>query len=456
MEKVKLIAWGGAGTVTGANFFLNIQGKHILVDCGLQQDGANPDSVNCHGFPYEPESIDFLFVTHAHMDHIGRIPKLVKEGFKGKIISTPETKALSELMLPDAARVFTDPRNKQKGPPLYLPLDVEASFSKWESVSYHETFPISHDLSVRFLDAGHILGSAMIEFTFRGEKMVFTGDLGNSPSPLLRDTEPLKDVRYLVMESVYGDRNHEGKDIRQEKLLHAVEDIILRKGTLIIPSFSLERTQVILSELNEMVEAGLVKPIPVFLDSPLSIKVTDVYRHMRENWNDRMKARITSGDEPFSFPRLAFTPDRDDSLHILAIKGPKIVIAGSGMSNGGRIIRHEKAYLPDKKNILLLVGYQSPGTLGRRIADGDKEVEIEGEKISVRAEVRQIEGYSSHKGLDDLVAFVETSADTLKKVFVTMGEPKSSMFLAQRLSDYLGVKAIMPEVGKEYSLEFPE
>lgn len=456
MEKTKLIVWGGAGTVTGANFLLSISGKRILVDCGLQQDGANPDAVNHGGFPYEPSSIDFLFVTHAHMDHIGRIPKIVKEGFKGKIISTVETEALSKLMLADAAHVFADPRHREKGPPMYGPSDVDTSFNQWETINYHETFPISHDLSVRFLDAGHILGSAMIEFTFRGEKMVFTGDLGNSPSPLLRDTEVIKDVRYLVMESVYGDRNHEPRDVRQSKLHDAVVDIIARKGTLIIPSFSLERTQVILSELNELVEAGVVKPLPVFLDSPLSIKVTDVYRHMRDNWNDRMKGRIASGDEPFSFPRLAFTPSRDDSLHILAIKGPKIVIAGSGMSNGGRIIRHEKAYLPDKKNILLLVGYQSPGTLGRKIADGDKEIEIDGDVVPVRAEVRQVEGYSSHKGLDDLVAFVETSAETLKKVFVAMGEPKSSMFLAQRLHDYLGVDAMMPEVGKEYELEFPE
>ncbi len=450
----RLTAWGGVGTVTGSNFLFELPERSFLIDCGLLQDGVDPGSKNHVPFPYDLNSIEILFVTHAHMDHVGRIPKLVKDGFSGRIISTPETKALARLMLEDAARVFSDPRRVSDREPLYRSADVARCFEQWEEVSYHDPIPFSSGATVRFLDAGHILGSAMVEITYQGDKIVFSGDIGNSPSPLLRDTETVSGLSYLLMESVYGDRNHESREVRQTKLHDAVLDITKRKGTLIIPSFSLERTQVILSELNELVEEGKVKAIPVFLDSPLSIKVTDVYRHMRDNWNDRMKARIATGDEPFSFPRLSFTPDRDASANIVAVPGPKIVIAGSGMSNGGRIINHERNYLPDRKNILLLVGYQSLGTLGRTIADGAKEVVIDGVRVPVRAEVRQVEGYSSHKGLDDLVAFVEPTADTLKQVFVAMGEPRASFFLAQRLHEYLGVQAIVPDRGITYRLLF--
>lgn len=452
--QARLTAWGGAGTVTGSNFLFELPEHSFLIDCGLLQDGVDPGSKNHVPFPYNLDSVGVLFVTHAHMDHIGRIPKLVKDGFTGRIISTPETKALARLMLEDAARVFGDPRRASDREPLYRSADVARCFEQWEEVSYHEPMPFSGGTTVRFLDAGHILGSAMVEITYQGDKIVFSGDIGNSPSPLLRDTETISGLSYLLMESVYGDRNHESRDMRQSKLRDAVLDITKRKGTLIIPSFSLERTQVILSELNELVEEGKVKAIPVFLDSPLSIKVTDVYRRMRDHWNDRMKARIATGDEPFSFPRLSFTPDRDASANIMAVPGPKIVIAGSGMSNGGRIINHERNYLPDQKNMLLLVGYQSPGTLGRTIADGAKEIVIDDVRVPVRAEVRQIEGYSSHKGLDDLVAFVEPTASTLKQVFVAMGEPRASLFLAQRLHEHLGVRAVVPDVGVTYRLVF--
>jgi metallo-beta-lactamase family protein len=452
MAEAFLTCWSGTGLVTGSNFMLEAEGKRVLVDCGLIQDGSDSDQANALPFPYPPSSIDVLFVTHAHMDHVGRIPKLVHDGFRGVIYSTPETKALARLMLDDAASVFADHYRRRQDIPLYRASDVVASFDLWKELPYHEPLPLAHGFTVQFLDAGHILGSAMVEFTVLGEKIVFTGDLGNSPSPLLRDTEELDGVRYLLMESVYGDRNHEGREERQAKLAQAVRDIAQRKGTLIVPAFSLERTQILLSELNELIEGGKVPLVPVFLDSPLAIRVTDVYHRMRENWNDTAKMRIASGDEPFLFPKLSFTSGHADSEQIQKVHGAKIVIAGSGMSTGGRITGHEKRYLPHPENIMLLVGYQSLGTPGRRISSGAKEVIIDGERIPIRAEVRSIEGYSSHKGLDDLVRFVETTADSLETVFVAMGEPKSSLFLVQRLRDYLGVDALYPQVKTRYRL----
>lgn len=455
MAKAFLTAFGGAGTVTGSQFLVEYEGKRYLVDCGLLQDGPDPEKENAAPFPFDPHTIDVLFVTHAHMDHVGRIPKLVAEGFSGKIISTSATRDLSRLMLDDAVSVFRDRYHRHQSVPLYRADDVEMAFSRWEILPYHERVSFGHDLFVQFLDAGHILGSAMVDFSIQGESLVLTGDLGNSPSPLLRPTEELDGVRYLLMESVYGDRNHEERTDRHEKLATVVKEVISRQSTLLIPAFSLERTQVILSELNELVEGGVVPAIPVFLDSPLAIRVTQVYRQHQDIWNDAARARVAVGDDPFSFPRLRFTPQHADSTAIAKVAGAKIIIAGSGMSTGGRVLSHEKLYLPDPKTIMLLVGYQSARTLGRSIADGDKQVMIDGEMVPVRATVYSIGGYSSHKDRDRLVEFVEPVAESVKKVFIAMGEPRASLFLAQRLRDYLGVEAVVPIVAQRYELDFP-
>jgi len=251
----------------------------------------------------------------------------------------------------------------------------------------------------------------------------------------------------MVIESVYGDRNHDERDKRRENLKQAVLDIQGRGGTLMIPAFSIQRTQVLLYELNNMIEEREVPEIPVFLDSPLAIKVTNIYKEHTENFNDSVRKEIKAGDDIFDFPKLLFTPKVEDSKAIADVAGPKIVIAGSGMSVGGRIVHHERKYLQDKNSILLLVGYQAAGTAGRRIQDGKKVVKIFNEEIKINAEVRSISGYSSHKDQSNLIEFVENSAPTLEKVFVVMGEPRSSSFLAQRIKDFLGVNAITPKKG---------
>lgn len=458
-EPIRLTFCGGVSTVTGANFLLEVGPRKILVDCGLLQGVEYADAINREPFPYDPADIEALFITHAHMDHIGRIGKLVKDGFRGQIYSTPATKDLVRPMLQDALRILDEEARHRGVLPLYETADVELALSRWQGIEYHSPFDLN-GITVYPKDSGHILGSAMFEFTFplrqaQGKppmKIVFTGDLGNSPSLFLRDTDVVTDATYLVMESVYGDRNHEAKEERRQKLTEIVQDVVKRKRTLIIPAFSLERTQDMLYELNKLSEEGRISDVRVFVDSPLATKVTEIYKRYTSDFKESARAHIAEGDDLFNFPKLKFTEDRRDSEKIDHTAPPKIILAGSGMSNGGRIVRHEKRYLPNKDATILLVGYQTLGTLGRQILDGAKHVTIDGESIEVRAEVKSIMGYSSHKDSDHLIDFVSASAKTLKKVFVTMGEPKAALFLVQRLRDYLGVNAGYPEKGESVEL----
>jgi metallo-beta-lactamase family protein len=302
-------------------------------------------------------------------------------------------------------------------------------------------------------DAGHILGSTMFEFVKNGKKIVFTGDLGNSPTPLLPDTEKITDAHYMVMESVYGDRNHEPKTQRRAKLKRVITDTIKRGGTIVIPAFSLERTQVILYELNNLIEEKEIPEIPVFLDSPLAIKVTSVYKSFTQSFNSTVQKEQAEGDNIFEFPGLKFVHSADESKSISRHVGSKIIIAGSGMSTGGRVIQHERGYLNDPQSTILMVGYQVAGSLGRELQDGAKSVRIEGQNIAVKAKIETILGYSSHKDSDNLIEFVENTSKTLKCVWIAMGETKSSLFLTQRLRDYLGVNAVYPKVGETVTLD---
>lgn len=451
-KNLKITFCSGAGTVTGANFLLEGNEKKFLIDCGLIQGEKLADDLNWEQFPYDASTIDILFITHCHIDHIGRIPKLISEGFKGRIVSTIPSKEITEIMLADTAHILS--REVELGlDKIYTSENIKKALDLWETLEYGQKLNIDHGFQFSFKDAGHILGSGMLEIIYSNKKIVFTGDLGNSPSPLLPNTEFLKDVNYMVMESCYGDRNHEERDERKKKLEDVIRDNYNRKGTLIIPTFSLERTQELLYEINSLIENKIIPQMPIFLDSPLSIKLTDVYLKYGKYFNKTARDIIATGDKLFDFPGLVETPETEDSKAILKVPDPKIIIAGSGMSNGGRILHHEKNYLPNKNNTILLTGYQSMGTLGRMIEDGAKKVRIMGEEISVKANIAKISGYSGHKDSDHLVEFVASTALSLKKVFVVMGEPKSAMFLAQKLTDNLNVNAYTPNAGESVNIE---
>jgi len=445
-KNIKLTFCGGTGSVTGANFLLEIDGKKILVDCGLTQGDSLDDKINWDPFVYDPKAIDILFVTHAHIDHLGRIPKLINDGFRGKIYSSEPTKGLAKLMLEDTAGILG--KNTDLGlDKIYSEENIKLTLSLWQGFSYHQTIKITENVEVVLLNAGHILGSVMVEFLFNGKKILFTGDLGNSPSPILPDTEKVTDVDYLIMESVYGDRNHESRDDRRKFLEETIEDNYKRKGTLIIPTFSLERSQELLFELDALVENNRIPVMPIFLDSPLAIRLTEVFKQYRNYFNENAQKAMVHEKYLFDFPGLHSTLQSKESQMIRNVPNPKIVIAGSGMSTGGRIVHHERHYLPDPNNTLLLTGYQSVGTPGRLIQEGLKTVRITGEDVAIRAHIVTILGYSGHKDSDGLLNFAQAMEDTVKKVFVVMGEPKSSMFLVQKLRDNLGIEAYAPERG---------
>lgn len=442
----KITFHGGTGSVTGANFLLEVDGKRILVDCGLTQGLKMADDINWEVFPYSPKDVDILFITHSHVDHIGRIPKLLHEGFRGKIYSTHPTKALSLPMLEDTTGILA--KNTELGlDKIYTPENIHLAMSLWEGFDYHQKIQITPNIEVTLLNAGHILGSAMVLFTYNGKKILFTGDLGNSPSPILPDTEKVTDIDYLIMESVYGDRNHESRDDRRKFLEEAIEDNYKRKGTLIIPTFSLERSQELLFELNALVEGNRIPVMPIFLDSPLAIRLTDVFKQFRGYFNETAQKAMSHDKYLFDFPGLHSTLKSEESRMIGNVPNPKIVIAGSGMSTGGRIVHHERHYLPDPNNTLLLTGYQAVGSPGRLIQEGLKTVRISHEDVIVRAHVKTIFGYSGHKDSDGLLNFVADTQDKVKKVFVVMGEPKSAMFLVQKLRDNLAIDAVAPEQG---------
>ncbi|MEK7585970.1 MAG: MBL fold metallo-hydrolase [Patescibacteria group bacterium] len=448
----KVTFCSGAGIVTGSNFLIECNGKKFLVDCGLIQGEKVAEDLNWTKFPYDVSQIDILFITHGHIDHIGRIPKLISEGFKGRIISTIPTKEIAEVMLADTNHLLS--RDTDHGlEKIYNEENTKQALSMWDTLEYHQVLNVDHGFQFSYKDAGHILGSGMLEIIYNGKKIVFTGDLGNSPSPLLPDTEIINDADYLIMESVYGDRNHEDREERKQKLAQVIQDNYKRNGTLIIPTFSLERTQDLLYEIDSLVEGERIPKMPIFLDSPLAIKLTNVYLKYEKYFNETAKKIIATGNNLFEFSGLKKTLETEESKAILHVPNPKIIIAGSGMSNGGRIIHHEKNYLPDSNNTILLTGYQSVGTLGRAIQEGMKSLHIQGEDVALRAHVETISGYSGHKDSDSLINFVQNTADTVKKIFVIIGEPKSSLFLAQKIRDNLGIDTYVPEAGEQIVIE---
>jgi metallo-beta-lactamase family protein len=471
---LRLSFYGGAGKVTGSNFLIEgvaaktaeggspdaprsgaSRGK-ILVDCGIEQ-GADLVEEHIYGpFPYDVATIDALVVTHAHLDHVGRIPKLVRDGFRGKIYMTPATRDLAELILRDSVDILRQDAIRRGIAPLYEAQDVDATFSRIEALEYHTEKEVAPGLSAYFRNTGHILGSASVRITDEeGVTVVLTGDIGNSPSPLLPDWEPVGDADALVMESVYGDRNHPPQTERVAALRDTLARAIARGGTILIPAFSLERTQLMLYELSNFFSEKSLSQVPVFLDSPLAIHVTAVYEKWGPNYfKPETGKEMKREGSIFEFPFLKQTLSREESMEIEKVPGPKIIIAGAGMSHGGRIGKWEARYLPDPASTLVIVGYQAPGSPGRRMKEGASSVRLNGVEIKIKAKVENLEGWSAHADRDELLKFAEAAlAEKRPKViFTAIGEPATERFLAQRIHDYLGGNAVVPEYGEIWEI----
>ncbi|OGM91065.1 hypothetical protein A3A20_00520 [Candidatus Wolfebacteria bacterium RIFCSPLOWO2_01_FULL_45_19] len=445
---MRLTFHGGAKSVTGANYLVESGQANILVDCGLIQGGYYCDKRNFEPFPYEPDKISAAFITHAHIDHTGRLPKLIKDGFKGTVYSTPPTREFAGLLLADSENILNKEAQRENHAPLYGIDDVQKLMTQWQGVSYRK--PIEEKrFKITLYDAGHILGSSVVVVESEGKKIAFSGDLGNSPSPIIMPTESLEelDIDYCVIESTYGDRFHEDVDKRKGILENIIEATVKTGGVLMIPAFAMERTQQLLFELNELVENGRIPRVPIFIDSPLAIKLTAVYREYRSYFNPEVRDLIKSGDDIFNFRGLKMTLATEESKAINEVPSPKIIIAGSGMSQGGRILHHERRYLSDPKNTILFVGYQAKNSLGRKILEGAKIVKIFGEEVPVNCRVEAIGGYSAHADQAQLLNWLKPARKTLKKVFVVQGEEEASAALLRKIHDELAIEAVAPNVG---------
>jgi metallo-beta-lactamase family protein len=464
---MKLTFHGGVGEVTGANYLLESpsadsrrkgearsfgaagQATKILVDCGLHQGGRFSEARNWDPFPYDPKEIAAVFITHAHIDHTGLLPKLVKEGFKGKVFSTPPTRDFANLLLLDSEHILFQEAEHHKKPPLYGVREIEELMARWEGVPYHQEIKVG-PIKAAFYNAGHILGSSIVKAEVERKIIVFSGDLGNSPSPIIGSTEKFEEVDYCLVESTHGKSLH--KEEPKGYVEDIIEDTIKAGGVLMIPAFAMERTQKLLYEINELVENGRVPQVPIFLDSPLAIKMTEVYKKYKDYFDAETVKLLMSGDALFEFPGLKKTLTVEESKSINEVNPPKIIIAGSGMSHGGRILHHEKRYLSDPKSTILFIGYQTKNSLGRKILEGEKMVKIHGEEVPVLCRVVSIENYSAHADQRQLLEWLHPMRLALKKVFVVQGEEEASVALAQKIINDLAVYAEIPEPGKAYNL----
>lgn len=440
--------------MTGSNFLVEGEKGKLLIDCGIEQGRDFAEEEMYAPFSFEVSSIDALIITHAHLDHIGRAAKLMREGFAGKVYMTAPTKDLMDLMLRDSARILAQDAKFKNLPLLYDEHDIDALMKRVETVEYHHEWEAAPGLSCILRNTGHILGSASVRVkNEEGTAVGFTSDIGNSPNPYLPDAEPIPDADTIMIESVYGDRANPGKENRVQELRDALKRAIARGGTILMPAFSIERTQILLYELSNLMDAGELPRIPVFLDSPLAIKATEVY----EKWDEQFFKKeaveeLHREHDLFKFDFLTMTESRNDSMKIDDAPNPKIVMAGAGMSHGGRIGRHEQKHLPDPKSTLFIVGYQAPGSPGRKLQDGAPTVRIDGKNVRVRAKIETYAGWSGHADRDGLLAFAESCLPRVKHFFTIMGEPASARFLAQRIHDFLGRKAIVPRQGETWSI----
>jgi len=478
---MKITFLGAAKTVTGSNFLVEAAGKKFIVDCGMYQGKITEEMENSDPFLYDPAEIDFMILTHAHIDHSGRIPKLYNEGFKGQIFATKATVDLCGIMLPDSGHIqeieveWRNKKRKREGleplPPLYTAEEAYNCLEIFNPVQYDEIIDIDDNIAVRFNDAGHMLGSAIIEvwITENGKttKIVFTGDLGNNDLPLLDAPTMISNADYLVMESTYGGRLHMRNDDKAKMFLDIVSETLDNGGRVIIPSFAVGRTQEILYEIDRLKEEygqdeefakkyNTIMSVPVYVDSPLAISATEVFKKNTELFDEEIREKIKRGDNPLDFKDLHYTQTAEESKALNEDSRPAIIISASGMCDVGRIKHHLKHNLWNPNSTILFVGYQAPGTLGRSIVEGAKKVKILGEEIAVNARVEYIEGYSGHADQTWLLNFVYSFTNPPKHIFLVHGEPEGQEVLRQKIEETSECKVTIPSFGDSFELSGEE
>jgi metallo-beta-lactamase family protein len=474
---MKVTFCGATKTVTGSNFLVEGAGKKFLVDCGLYQGGAKDEIKNEEPFPYDINEIDFMLLTHAHIDHSGRIPKLYKEGYRNPIYATNATCDLCAIMLPDSGHIQETEtewknrkrirRGEEELVPIYDAETAAKSLELFKGEPYNQIIELDDDIHVRFNDAGHMLGSSTIEIWIRengeNKKIVFSGDLGNNDIPLLAEPTMIQDADFLVMESTYGNRLHIKNESKAETFINIVTDTIKNGGTVVIPSFAVGRTQEILYELNKIKDSEddspeferkyrLLMNTPVYVDSPLAISATEVFKENMDLFDKETQELIKRGDNPLEFPGLKFTQTVEESKALNESDESAIIISASGMCEVGRIKHHLKHNIWNPKNTILFVGYQAPGTLGRKIVDGAKTVKIFGEEVAVNARVEYIEGYSGHADQAGLLHFVNSFVKKPNHIFLVHGEEESQKVLRDKISENFDLPVSIPDYCESFDL----
>lgn len=455
---MKISFHGAAKEVTGSCHLLcahDIDGHEhkLLFDCGMFQGEQMCGSRNTEDFGFDPKEISAVFITHPHIDHTGRIPKLVKEGYRGKIYMLHPGIGLTKLVMEDAHAIMEENAKHCGGKVLYSLEDMLMAFDQIEGVGYHEELEPYPGISVVFRDAGHVLGSGFITVEAEGETIVFSGDIGNDDVPILPETEPITHADIVVCESTYGHRIHEDVEFRREHVKQALVDTIKNKSVLVIPAFSIERTQELLYEIDLILRDELETSIPIFLDSPMAIKATQLYRDNKNYLHFQADILKEPDRDFFSFPNLRETLRIEDSKQINYEPPPKVIIAGSGMMTGGRIMHHLIRYLPDPKNHLLIIGYQARGTVGRQLYEGAKSVQIFNELVEVKAKITALGSFSAHGDQTKLTKWVmPEDGKAPRKIFLVHGDPEAKEVFATHLRHNLKSEVIIPEYQSEHEV----
>ncbi|MCS7200575.1 MAG: MBL fold metallo-hydrolase [Patescibacteria group bacterium] len=444
---MKITFHGGVKEITGSNFLIEKGGEKILVDCGLFQEENVCDRENLTPFPFKAKEISSVFITHAHLDHIGRLPKLIAEGFNGYIYSTLPTKDIAREILLDCQRVITDNCSDPRIEKIYTLENVEKVFDRWRTLNYHEKFK-TNNFNVEFFDAGHILGSSFI----RINNTVFSGDLGNLAEDLHKNPEPLPEVDYLVLESTYGDENHENLANREEILENILEYTIRNNNILIVPAFALERSQEIIFSIRRFIKNKKIPNVKIFFDSPLAQRISTIYGKYLDYLNPKFRQLFselsTIEDDDFKVVRT-----KEDEKEMFLASPPKIILSSSGMLSGGKILRIIKEYIPFQNTTILFVGYQAEGSLGRKILDGATEIMVEGEQLPVRAKILTLFSFSAHIDQAGILSWLYPKRKRLKSVFLVHGDEKSKKILKLKIMDELAIRTIIPDTNQVFIVE---